>query len=156
MNPLFPVLAIVILLLDQITKSIVIQKMPLHDSIPLLPFFSLTHVRNTGAAFGIFPGANAIFIVVMVLVLAVLTISHRKIARNDVWTTVGLGLLWGGALGNLLDRLRHGSVTDFLDFFWRTWHWPVFNVADSAICVGIFILAIRGLFEPSAKKPSTV
>ena len=69
----------------------------------------------------------------------------------------GLALLWGGALGNLTDRLSHGSVTDFLDFFWRDWHWPVFNVADSAICVGIFVLAITNFFDVPAqeKEPLT-
>lgn len=154
MNPLVPALAAGILLLDQITKSLVMRKMLLNDSIPLLPFFSLTYVRNTGAAFGILPGANAFFIVIMIVVLALLSLSHRKFARRDAWMATGLGLLWGGALGNLLDRIRFGSVTDFLDFYWRGWHWPVFNVADSAICVGIFFLAIRDLSQSHRQEPS--
>ncbi len=147
-------LAAVVLLLDQITKSLAMQSIPLNESISVLPFFSFTYVRNTGAAFGILPGANAFFIVIMVIVLALLSFSHTKLARRDRWTAMGLGLLWGGALGNLLDRIRFGSVTDFLDFFWKGWHWPVFNVADTAICVGIFLLAIRDLAQPSPQNTS--
>lgn len=154
MNPLIPALGAGIFLLDQLTKSVVMKKMPLHDTIPVLPFFSITYVRNTGAAFGILPGANTFFVVVMVVVLIILSYSHRNASRHDRLTATGLGLLWGGALGNLLDRLRFGSVTDFLDFYWKAWHWPVFNVADSAICAGIVLLAVRDLFQAPSRESS--
>ena len=141
----YAVLTAVVFLLDRFTKQLVVQRLPLHDEIPIAPFFSLVHVRNTGAAFGIFSGANTAFIVLTVIVLGALTIYRRSWLGSGPVALAGLALLWGGALGNLVDRVTLGSVTDFLDFYWRGWHWPAFNVADAAICVGVGLMVIDGL-----------
>jgi signal peptidase II len=134
---------LVLLVLDQITKEWARRALPLHGAIDVFPFFNLVHVRNTGAAFGILPQSNALFIGVTLVILAVLAKMGREFAAQGVWARSGLPFVWAGALGNLVDRLRHGAVIDFLDFHWRGWHWPAFNVADSAITVGIGCLIVQ-------------
>jgi signal peptidase II len=109
-------------------------------------------VRNTGAAFGILPNNNVFFIGLTLTILLVLAFLHRRLAAQGRWSAWGIAFLWGGALGNLADRVFHGSVTDFLAFFWRQWHWPTFNVADSAICIGISLLFLESFrCSPSEK-----
>jgi signal peptidase II len=137
----------VILILDQATKMLVVHEIPLHESISIAPFFSLTHVRNTGAAFGMFAGGNLFFIVISFVILAVLGVLHRSFLSQGMTAAWGLALVWGGAVGNLIDRLFRGSVVDFLDFFWGTWHWPAFNVADASICVGTGLLILSGFIS---------
>jgi signal peptidase II len=129
-----------ILMTDQISKFIVDKQIPLGDTIPLLPFFSLTHVRNTGAAFGLGQGGNAYFIAMALAIVAGLFYVGRDWIRQSRAQALGLALTIGGAAGNLIDRIFRGSVVDFLDFHWRGWHWPAFNVADSAVCVGVAVL----------------
>jgi signal peptidase II len=140
------VLAAIIIVLDAITKRLVTQRLDLHDSIPLIPdFFQLVHVRNSGAAFGI--GANTHSALVPFLlnggaiaVFCIVVAYAFRAAVSDRLLQVGLHLILGGAIGNLLDRFRFGYVVDFLDFFVGKYHWPAFNVADSAICIGIALL----------------
>jgi signal peptidase II len=134
------VIASAVFLADQATKALLRDWLPLGESVSLLPFFALTHVQNTGAAFGMFAGANGIFIGLTFVILALLAKMHRELAAQGALCRAGIPLLWGGAVGNLADRLRQGSVTDFLDVHWRGWHWPAFNVADSGITVGIALL----------------
>ncbi|MBK8872106.1 MAG: signal peptidase II [Elusimicrobia bacterium] len=136
-----------VLATDQISKIVVENRMPLGHTIPILPFFSLSHVQNTGAAFGMFADSNGAFIVLTVVILALLAKMHRELAGQGTWAAVGVLLVWGGAVGNLVDRIRTGAVTDFLDFYWRGWHWPAFNVADSAITVGVTLLFVQNLFK---------
>ncbi|MBI4395570.1 MAG: signal peptidase II [Elusimicrobia bacterium] len=136
--------------MDQVTKILVLRRMPLHTTIPIAPFFSLTHVQNTGAAFGILPEGNILFLLLTIAILAVLFFLHKRLLAQGLWTALGLSLLWGGALGNFVDRLFRGRVVDFLEFYWKQWHWPTFNVADSAICVGIFFMFFDG-FSSSAQ-----
>jgi signal peptidase II len=136
-----------VLVIDQISKIVVENQMPLGHAIPILPFFSLTHVQNTGAAFGMFADSNRAFIVLTLVLLALLAKMHRDLAGQGKWASVGVLLVWGGAVGNLVDRIRVGAVTDFLDFYWRGWHWPAFNVADSAITVGVTLLFVQNLFK---------
>lgn len=146
---LFGVTAIVILILDQITKAYVDKTMLLHDSIPVIQgFFSITYVRNPGAAFGILAGAPPFFryiFFVGVTVAAVLLILHylRRSKAEERLMTLCLSLIIAGAVGNLIDRLRFGEVIDFLDVYLGSHHWPAFNVADSAISVGAVILFIE-------------
>jgi len=106
-------------------------------SIPVLPFFELTYVENTGAAFGLGRGANGAFIAVSVVLIAVLVRLLRRWPKGDLWLQAGGLLVLSGALGNLYDRLAYKYVVDFL----YVHHWPVFNVADSCICVGAGLLA---------------
>ncbi len=138
-------LAAGVLVLDQVTKAMVVQHMSLHESIPVIPgFFNLTYVRNTGAAFGILsshtPGIRSVVLVLSSLLAMgfIVWIWFRE--KNPSWSLViPMGMILGGALGNLLDRVRLGEVIDFLDFYWGKYHWPAFNVADSAVSLGILV-----------------
>ncbi len=130
---------------DVLTKVVVRARMSLGNEVPLLPFFSLVHVTNTGIAFGMFQNNNLMFAMVGVAVASVLTVYAIKLHRQDSISGLLMAAVVGGALGNLLDRVVFGRVTDFLDFYAGPHHWPAFNVADSAICVGATMLFVRGL-----------
>lgn len=140
-------------LLDILTKTAVRRQLPLGAEINLWPFFSLVHVENTGIAFGLFPGMNAILIIIgaMVTFLA-FGLALRLHRANDRFSVLSLALILGGALGNLTDRLVFGRVTDFLDFSIGHHHWPAFNVADSAVCVGVGLFVVRNLFRKGGGK----
>jgi signal peptidase II len=150
------ILTAAIILLDLWTKALVLKRIDLHEAIPVIPnFFQLVHVRNTGAAFGI--GANAASKLVPLLlnvgaiaVFLVVVVYALRSAVSDRVLQTGLHLILGGAIGNLVDRFRFGYVVDFLDVYIGTHHWPAFNVADSAICIGIALL-----FFDMRKKPET-
>lgn len=145
---------VVIIILDLWTKALVLQRLALHEAVPVIPnFFQIVHVRNTGAAFGL--GANAASKLVPLLLnlgaIAVFCVVVVYALRSPVTERVlqtGLHLILGGAIGNLLDRFRFGYVVDFLDVYIGRHHWPAFNVADSAICIGIALL-----FFDMRKKP---
>lgn len=132
-----------VLVLDQATKALLRATVPFGHEIPLFPLFSIVHVQNTGAAFGILPQTNALFVGVTLVILAVLVKLGKELASQGPWSRAALPLVWGGALGNLMDRLWQGAVTDFLDFHLGGWHWPAFNAADSAITVGIACLVVQ-------------
>ncbi len=138
-----------ILLLDQWTKSLVVEKLPLYQRVEVVQgFFNLTHVRNTGGAFGIFGGekggvGSMLFVVVSVIAIGAIIFLFVKIRENEKTLALSFSLVLSGAIGNLIDRLRYGEVVDFLDFHLSTYHWPAFNVADSAICIGIGLLALQ-------------
>jgi signal peptidase II len=134
-----------VVLLDQATKWLVQKHMQIHNVKTLAPFFNLTHVLNTGASFGMFRDSNRAFIGITLLILAVLAAIHRRMAGESRAAAVGLAFLWGGAVGNLIDRLRVGAVVDFLDFHWAGHHWPAFNVADSAIFTGVALMFLQNL-----------
>jgi signal peptidase II len=150
------VLSLVIIVADAWTKWLVSSRIDLHESIPLIPdFLQLVHVRNTGAAFGI--GANADSAIVPLLLnlgaigvfFVVVAYAFRAAVTDRVLQT-GLHLILGGAIGNLIDRFRLHYVVDFVDVFVKSHHWPAFNVADSAICIGIALL-----FLDMRKKPGS-
>ena len=138
-----------ILLLDQWTKSMVVQKLPLYQRVKVIQgFFNLTHVRNTGGAFGIFGGekgglGSILFVVVSLIAIGAIVFLFLKIKGNEKTLALSFSLILSGAIGNLIDRLRYGEVVDFLDFYLSTTHWPAFNVADSAICIGIGLMALE-------------
>ena len=138
-----------ILLLDQITKLYVDSSMRLHESIPVIQgLFSITYVRNPGAAFGFLADASPLFrsiFFVAVTVLAIILVVHYiwKSRAEEPFLTFALSLVLSGAVGNLIDRVRLGEVIDFLDVYIGSYHWPAFNVADSAISVGAVILFIE-------------
>jgi signal peptidase II len=144
------VVAIAVLVADQATKTIVEASMQPHQSVELLPFFALSYVRNTGAAFGILAAAPPsirlpLFIVVTIVAVGALVSFLRRTPPGQSWLVAALGGILGGALGNLVCRLRYGEVIDFLDLHWGSLHWPAFNVADSAITVGVAIVLLQGL-----------
>jgi len=150
------ILSLAIIVSDAWSKWLVSTRIDLHESIPLIPdYLQLVHVRNTGAAFGI--GANADSRLVPVLLnlgaigvfFVVVAYAFRAAVTDRVLQT-GLHLILGGAIGNLIDRFRLGYVVDFVDVFVKSHHWPAFNVADSAICIGIGLL-----FLDMRKKPET-
>jgi len=137
-------LAVVVLALDQLTKLAIMDNLAAYrDVIPLTGFFNLVHVHNTGAAFSLFadqPGWQQTFFVVLALVAAGVILYLLRKTRGQPLFCAALALILGGAVGNLVDRVRYGHVIDFLDFYLGTWHWPAFNVADSAITVGAALL----------------
>lgn len=148
-------IAAIVVVLDRVTKWLVATQITLHDSINVIPgFFKLTHVENHGAAFGLFDesptqwkiGALILFSLIAMVVVATLLWknSHAMTA-----TGVGLALVLGGAIGNLWDRLFAGHVVDFLDFYAGSYHWPAFNVADTAIVIGALLLLGEILFAKS-------
>ncbi|MFW6324655.1 MAG: signal peptidase II [Desulfovibrionales bacterium] len=138
-------LALVVLLLDQITKVLVQQFLPLGGKAVIPGFFDLVYVLNKGAAFGFLNRADIhwqTYFFIGVSALAVILIFQllRTVDRHDPVLFAGLGLIMGGALGNLIDRIRLGKVIDFLDFYLGSHHWPAFNVADIAISLGSLAL----------------
>jgi signal peptidase II len=139
---------IVIVALDQLTKAIVRSTLPLHTSVTVIPgLMDFTHVRNTGAAFGIlnasdFPLKSTLIGAIAVAALVGVGMYAASLARHEVMARVGLALIIGGAAGNLIDRVVIGSVVDFVDVYWRTYHFWAFNVADSAITVGAAIMIL--------------
>ncbi len=147
-----------VLVLDQVTKYLVEKHVRMYETITVIPgFFNLTHVRNRGAAFSLLSGAPAafrsvFFITVTLIALAVITVLIRK--THERLLVVAFSLIAGGAIGNnLIDRIRYGEVVDFIQWYIRSYSWPSFNIADSAISVGVALLAIDMLFK---KPPDTV
>ncbi|MFO0701645.1 MAG: signal peptidase II [Nitrospira sp.] len=142
-----------IILLDQLTKQQVMQTMRLHESIPVIPnLFSLTYIRNPGAAFGLLAGSSNAFRMVFfgltsIFALGLLGTILLRMPEEDWMGRVSVAGILGGAIGNLIDRLRFGEVIDFLDVYVESYHWPAFNVADSAITVGVIALIIHFAFE---------
>jgi len=151
-----------VFLLDQATKWAIVAAIPLHDSIQIIPrFFRLTRVENPGAAFGIFSENPSEWTASLLILfsLAALAVVSRLLWRNSHTLTalgIALALILGGALGNLWDRLVDGHVVDYLDFYLGNYHWPAFNVADSAIVVGALILVLEILFSKSASQDKAI
>jgi signal peptidase II len=141
-------LPLVIVALDQLTKAIVRSTVPLHSSVTVVPgLVDFTHVQNSGAAFGIlnvteFPFKTAVIAVVATAALIGVGMYAASLAHRQVVARTGLALIIGGAAGNLLDRVVAGSVVDFVDVYWQTYHFWAFNVADSAITVGVAIMIL--------------
>lgn len=142
------------LILDQLTKALVVSRMQLHESVAIIEnFLAITYIKNPGAAFGIFAGAGEsfrfyFFVSASVAALVFLSVFFLKTPKGDFMSLTGISLVMGGALGNLTDRLRLGEVVDFVDFFIGPYHWPAFNVADSAITVGMGLLIFQLFFHP--------
>ena len=150
---LLALFAVTVIILDQATKYWITQSMRLHESIPLIPnLFSFTYIRNPGAAFGLLAGSSnafrtVFFGVTSLFALALLGTILVRLPERDWIGQVSIAGILGGAIGNLIDRLRFGEVIDFLDVYVESYHWPAFNVADSAISVGVVCLIIHFAFE---------
>ncbi len=129
---------------DQITKAIASASLAFHERIAVLPFFDWTLTYNTGVAFSLFddgPGWTRYGLSAFALIVAaIFTAWLVRLPRADRWQAAALALIVGGAVGNVIDRLRFGHVVDFILLYWRDWHWPAFNVADSSIFIGAVIL----------------
>jgi len=148
--------SVIVLVVDQATKIYVDRTMALHSSITVIDgFFNITYLRNKGAAFGILANSSfrlPFFILVSTLAVCVIVFVIKRLREDQKLAAVSLSLIFSGALGNLIDRVRLGEVIDFLDAHWYHHHWPAFNVADSAICVGVFLLAIDMFLEERREK----
>jgi len=138
--------ATAVVVLDRLTKTMVDTRMAIYESITVIPgLFDLTYVRNPGGVFGMFRNLDTgprglLFTVVPVMAIVLIAAYSLRLPSGRFVTQSSLTLILGGAIGNLYDRFRFGYVIDFLDFHWRNHHWPAFNIADSAICVGVAIL----------------
>jgi signal peptidase II len=140
--------AIVVAVADQWTKEWIRASFGLHEIQPVIDgFFNLTYVRNTGAAWGMFGGANAWLTLFSAAMLVVMVVFRRSFLRDTLSHRLALGLLAGGILGNLFDRVRLGYVTDFLDFRFGSYAFPSFNVADSGITIGVTIYIVSSFLE---------
>ena len=143
----------VVVLADQITKALIVKYLPLHKSITVIAgIFDITHILNPGGAFGLMAGMSAVVRTVVFLFISSLAVGlilyfYIKTPRGYALLATGFALIFGGAIGNLIDRVRFGMVVDFLDFYIGKYHWPAFNIADSAITVGIFIFIYHLLFK---------
>ena len=140
-------LAALVFLVDQATKALIIAVLPLHQGITIIPgVFDLVHVLNRGAAFGLLNRHDIDWqfwlFLLATLLAAGLILNMSRSAPPNRKLFIGFGLILGGAFGNLADRVRLRAVVDFLDFYLGAWHWPAFNVADVAICVGTFMAAL--------------
>jgi signal peptidase II len=148
--------ALVVLVLDLFTKYLALERLLPGRPTPVIDgFFSLTLVMNPGLAFGMLAGTPAgwrwLVALLSIGALAVLAVvGLRLLPTGGRLTPLALGLIFGGAVGNLIDRARFGAVVDFLDFYWRGYHWPAFNVADASISVGVVLLALRMLAAPAS------
>ena len=143
----------VVIALDQWTKFLIHTRFIVGESVPILSsFFSLTYVRNQGAAFGLLHKAPAyirepLFLLIPFVAMGVILMIFRKLREDQKWTGIALSLISGGAIGNLIDRMRFKYVIDFLDFYWGEYHWPAFNVADSCIVVGVGIMFVLSFLQ---------
>jgi signal peptidase II len=156
------IVSLAVLLLDQWTKGIVTRTFDVHQSTTVVEeFFDLTYVRNSGAAFGLFASVDSsikavILNSVAVLVFIVVSAYALRSSHKSVRLQVGFALILGGAIGNLMDRVRFSYVVDFLDFSISGHHWPAFNVADSAICIGVGLLFLDMLRNEEDSRPTAV
>ena len=154
-------ISLAIIALDALTKWVVAARIDLHESITVIPnLFEIVHVRNTGAAFGIGANTDSRLVPMLlnggaIVVFCVVVVYALRTAVTDRMLQVALHLILGGAIGNLVDRFRFGYVVDFLDFYVRDHHWPAFNIADSAICVGIGLLFLDMKKHPEEKEVAT-
>lgn len=155
-RPLTALVAVLILLSDQLSKLLVSRMLVPGVASPIIPgFFDLTLVTNTGGIFGILRDAGSatrsiLFSAIPVVAVALIAWYGWRLPAGRAWSSAALGLILGGAAGNLVDRFRLGHVIDFLDAYVGTHHWPAFNLADSGICVGVTILLAEGFFAPRA------
>lgn len=149
----FSMVAGAVIALDQVTKALVLIHMPLYHSITIIPgFFNLTHVRNPGGAFGFLaqsesPLRHWFFLAAALVALGMLLYFYYQTPNPRSLFAFALALIFGGAVGNLIDRVRFGEVVDFLDVHLGYYHWPTFNVADSAVTVGVIIFLLHILFK---------
>ena len=149
--PLFGLIVVLGLVADQASKLYIDGSMRVYQSIPVLDgLFNITYLRNKGAAFSFLANASwriPFFITVTLVAAVVILVALRKLREGQRLLQVALAMIFSGAIGNLIDRVRLGEVIDFLDVYWKSYHWPAFNVADSLICVGVALVAFDMLQE---------
>ncbi len=152
---IYYVIALVVILFDQLTKWLVVQHMEIRESIPLIEnVLYLTSHRNSGAAFGILQGQMWLFFLATLIVIGVVIYYIRLYGKDQPWFGLSLGLVLGGAIGNFIDRVLFGAVVDFIDTYIFSYNFPIFNVADSALVVGVIMLMIHVIREEKTQGKS--
>ncbi|MGZ4968806.1 MAG: signal peptidase II [Methylobacter sp.] len=150
-------LSLLAVILDQGSKLTIAGTMQLYESIPVMPFFKLTYVHNTGAAFSFLSDAGGwqrwFFAGLALVISAVIAVWLTRLKKHETLLAVALALVLGGAVGNLIDRLAYGYVIDFLDVYYQSWHWPAFNIADSAITLGVMLMLAESFGLGHPKEP---
>ena len=147
-------LSLLAVILDQGSKQAIDSSMLLHQSIAIMPYFNLTYVHNTGAAFSFLSEAGGwqrwFFAGLALVISGVIAVWLARLKQHETLLAVALSLVLGGAIGNLIDRLAYGYVIDFLDVYYQIWHWPAFNIADSSITLGVILMLAEsfGLVKP--------
>ncbi len=156
---LFSLITVLGLIADQATKIYVDKVMSLHQSIGIIDgLFSFTYMRNRGAAFSFLSNVSwrlPFFIIISLVAGLIILIALKKMKEEQKMAQVALAMIFSGATGNLIDRVRMGEVIDFLDVYWKSHHWPAFNIADSLICVGVALVAID-MFREETRQRKTV
>ncbi|MEC8898177.1 signal peptidase II [Marinobacter sp. bablab_jr008] len=146
-------LAVLVIAIDLGTKAIATAMLTYGNPVPVLPSFNLTLLHNTGAAFSFLADAAGwqrwFFVTLAVVVSVVLVGWLRKLKVDETWTAIAIVLILGGAIGNVYDRVVHGYVVDFLHFYWQDWHFPAFNLADTAITIGAAMMIIDAFRKPA-------
>jgi len=153
-------LSLLAVILDQASKLTIAGSMQLYESIQIMPFFRLTYVHNTGAAFSFLSEAGGwqrwFFAGLALTISVVIAVWLSRLKKHETLLAVALALVLGGAVGNLIDRLAYGYVIDFLDVYYEAWHWPAFNIADSAITLGVMLMLAESFGWGQAKKPDSL
>ncbi|HGJ5856301.1 signal peptidase II [Arsenophonus nasoniae] len=148
-------LTVVILIVDLSSKQLILNHFQLYESIPLMPYFNLAYAQNPGAAFSFLADKGGwqrwFFAFVAIVICVVLIVMMYRQSVNKKLSNIAYALVIGGALGNLCDRLVHGFVVDFIDFYVGDWHWPTFNIADMAICVGAALIILDSCINTDKK-----
>jgi signal peptidase II len=149
-------LSLLAVILDQASKLAIAGSMQLYQSIEIVPYFNLTYVHNTGAAFSFLSEAGGwqrwFFAGLALVISVVIAVWLARLKRHETLLAVALSLILGGAIGNLIDRVAYGYVIDFLDVYYQTWHWPAFNIADSAITLGVILMLVESFGIGGSKK----
>lgn len=141
-------LSAALIVLDQITKQLVHRQLDWYEHIAVMPHFNIVHLRNTGVAFSMFSGGSQlIFIALAIIVSAGILIWLRRNPKGQTLVAVSLCLILAGAIGNAIDRAARGYVIDFLDFYWGSWHFAAFNVADTAITIGAALMILDAFLD---------
>jgi signal peptidase II len=154
------IICVWIVFVDQWTKDAVQQRLALHQSVEVIHgFFNLTHVRNTGGAFGILGGekramGSIFFVVVSLIAIGTLLFLFIKLKDDEEILSLSFSLVMSGAIGNLIDRLLYGEVVDFLEFYLSSFHWPAFNIADASVCLGVGLMVFELLVKDKKKLKS--
>lgn len=149
-------LAVVVVILDQLTKYIASASLEMFQPVAVMPMFNWTLMHNAGAAFSFLADAGGwqrwFFAVIAVVVSAVIVLWIKRLAQHEKWQAIALALILGGAIGNVIDRIWLGYVVDFIQVYYQQWYWPAFNVADSAISIGVAMIIIESIREYRAER----
>lgn len=153
-QPMVYFIALLVLFLDQLTKLLAVSMLPVHYFVPVFPFFNLFLTYNKGVSFSLFASdaSHTPILLSIFSIIICIGVCYWMYKEKNKTVQIGLSLILGGAIGNIIDRIRLGSVIDFLDFHYVTYHWPAFNIADTAICIGAFLIFINLMFKKEEEK----